>query len=202
MKTLQYTSCFINRYSSAFLVLKYGSVFKFLGCSSFWDVMSLFLTLHSFASRLTTVVVMGLWAWSAMSARGKCSSGQHLHEAYIFVCVFSHYTLQLQGSWNGKVTLSDDQWLRNGCDLWGIEEKNTCHDSHSSYLMSVNFGYLDDDDHVDGGMLSLGTAASNRPIFHPPGDIWHGELWRNDIDRRKLLISPPELSGNSPSIVV
>jgi hypothetical protein len=164
--------------------------------------MSLFLTLRSFASILTTVVVVGLWAWSAMSARGKCSSGQHLHETYIFVCVFSHYTLQLQGSWNGKVTLSDDQWLRNGCDLWGIEERNTCHDSHSSYVMFTCQSTLDTLMMMMmsmGGMLSLGTAASNRPIFHPPGDIWHGELWRNDIGRRKLLISPPELSGNSPS---
>jgi hypothetical protein len=27
----------------------------------------------------------------------------------------------------------------------------------------------------------------------------HGESWRNDIDRTKLLIRPPQLSGNPTS---
>jgi hypothetical protein len=31
--------------------------------------------------------------------------------------------------------------------------------------------YDDDHDHVDGMGLRLRTAAANRPIFHPPGDI-------------------------------
>jgi hypothetical protein len=43
-------------------------------------------------------------------------------------------------------------------------------------------------------------------LFIPPGDIYiyiyiyeYEEPWWTDIDRRKLLIHPPELSGNSTS---
>jgi hypothetical protein len=38
-------------------------------------------------------------------------------------------------------------------------------------------------------------------LFIPQEIYEHGEPWWNDIDRGKLLICPPELSGN-PSISV
>jgi hypothetical protein len=41
-------------------------------------------------------------------------------------------------------------------------------------------------------------VASNEPTVHPPGDE-HGEPQCNDIDRGKLLIHPPELSGKPTS---
>jgi hypothetical protein len=41
------------------------------------------------------------------------------------------------------------------------------------------------------------------PIVHPPGNIYeHGKPWWNDIDRRKFLIHPVELSGNISSRVI
>jgi hypothetical protein len=52
-------------------------------------------------------------------------------------------------------------------------------------------------DHVDGVRLRLWTAATNGPTVHPPGDDYkHGEPWWNNANRGKLMIYPPELSGN------
>jgi hypothetical protein len=56
--------------------------------------------------------------------------------------------------------------------------------------------YIDDDDHVDGVRLRLWTAAINRPIVHPAGDI---RAWRTILKwyrHGKLQICPPELSGS------
>jgi hypothetical protein len=53
--------------------------------------------------------------------------------------------------------------------------------------------------HVDGAILRLWTAATNGPIIHPPGVVWHWEPWWNNIDKGKLLIRPRKLSGNSAS---
>jgi hypothetical protein len=74
-----------------------------------------------------------------------------------------------------------------------------------SYIDVYNIRYDDDDHHhhVDGVSLRLWTAATNGPIFHPPGDTYdHGEPWWNDIDRRKLPIRPPNVSSNYASRVI
>jgi hypothetical protein len=45
-------------------------------------------------------------------------------------------------------------------------------------------------------------VATNGPIVHPTCDIYiyeHGEPWWNDVSKGKLLIHPPELSGNPTS---
>jgi len=39
-------------------------------------------------------------------------------------------------------------------------------------------------------------------LFVPQVIYEHGEPWRNEVDRGKPLISPPELSGNSTSGVI
>jgi hypothetical protein len=63
--------------------------------------------------------------------------------------------------------------------------------------------YKSDEDYVDGARLRLSTAATNGPIVHPQVTSEHGEPWWNDaVNRRKLLIRPPELSGNPASSVI
>jgi hypothetical protein len=49
------------------------------------------------------------------------------------------------------------------------------------------------------GLDCLWSVATNGLIVHPSGDIW---AWWNDINRGKLLICPPELSGNPTSKVM
>jgi hypothetical protein len=56
----------------------------------------------------------------------------------------------------------------------------------NQYLHYIN------DDHVDG---TNGTGLLSNPFV-----IYeHGEPWWNDIGRRKIMIRPPELSGNTDS---
>jgi hypothetical protein len=51
-------------------------------------------------------------------------------------------------------------------------------------------------------MMSMGCnyISELRPLmgllFNPEVIYEHGKAWWNDVDRRKLLICPPELSGN------
>jgi hypothetical protein len=45
----------------------------------------------------------------------------------------------------------------------------------SSINNQLKENVFDDDDGVNGVRLWLWTAATNRPIVHPPGDIW---AWR------------------------
>jgi hypothetical protein len=45
-------------------------------------------------------------------------------------------------------------------------------------------------------------VATSGPIVHPQAINEHGELWWNDIDRGRLLICSPELSGNPNSHLV
>jgi hypothetical protein len=66
--------------------------------------------------------------------------------------------------------------------------------------MPVNFKRVDDDDHhhhhVCGVRLRLWTAATNRPIFHPPVDIL---AWRTMVEWNRqshLLIRPSEVDVN------
>jgi hypothetical protein len=57
----------------------------------------------------------------------------------------------------------------------------------------------DDDDDVDGARLCPSTAATMGLLFIPQVIHEHEELWWNDIDRGKLLIRSPGLSGNPTS---
>jgi hypothetical protein len=60
---------------------------------------------------------------------------------------------------------------------------------------------LDDYDDVDGVRICLWTAATKGPIVHQV--IYeHGEPWRNDTDRGKLLIRPIELTGDPTGLVI
>jgi hypothetical protein len=52
-------------------------------------------------------------------------------------------------------------------------------------------------DHVDGVRLRLRTAATNGRTVYPQVIYDYGESLWNDIDRGKLLIRPPEPSGNT-----
>jgi hypothetical protein len=79
------------------------------------------------------------------------------------------------------------------------------HKTHQFLSLSLNYAcgmksclYSLDVFHVDGVRLRLWTAATNGPIVHPPGDIWAGEPWRNDVGRGEL-IHPPRLSCNATS---
>jgi hypothetical protein len=60
---------------------------------------------------------------------------------------------------------------------------------------------VDDHHHVDGVSLGvrLWTAATNGRSAHPPGDIWAWKPCWNNVGGGKLLIRPPELSGNPSS---
>jgi hypothetical protein len=75
--------------------------------------------------------------------------------------------------------------------------------NHLSYGTAIDLMFMQrDDDHVDGVRLCLWTAATNETIVYTPGDIWiyeHEEPWWKDIDRGKLLIRSPELSGKPTS---
>jgi hypothetical protein len=57
---------------------------------------------------------------------------------------------------------------------------------------------LVDDDRVHGDYVSELQPPMGL-LFMPQVIYEHGEPWWNAIDRRKLLICPPELSGNPTS---
>jgi hypothetical protein len=59
--------------------------------------------------------------------------------------------------------------------------------------------YIDDDNHVYGVRLRLWTAATNGSIIHSPRDIWSFGTMMEWYRQGKLLIRPPEFSGNRTS---
>jgi hypothetical protein len=68
---------------------------------------------------------------------------------------------------------------------------------------TVLFKRLDDDgDHVGGVKLRLELLPSTDLLLIPKEIHEHGEPCWNDVDREKLLIHPPKLSGNPTSEVI
>jgi hypothetical protein len=57
----------------------------------------------------------------------------------------------------------------------------------------------DDDDDVDGVRLRLWTLTTNGPIVHYPSDTRARRTMVEWYRQGKLLIRPPELSGNPTS---
>jgi hypothetical protein len=79
-----------------------------------------------------------------------------------------------------------------------VNGKHFCSIKNDTELSSE----VHDNDHVDGVRQRLWTAATNGPIVYPSGEKWYGEPWWNIVDKGKLLILPPELSGKPISTVI
>jgi hypothetical protein len=121
--------------------------------------------------------------------------------------------LQVWSAEDGDIHVSPKRWYYLTTTVHGVKTQNNntvnttitsvpaiqgnVTDLSNSMKLSHSLG-----DDVDGVRLCLRTAATNGHIDHTPGDMW---AWRNIVEwygQGKLLILPPELSGNSTSTVI
>jgi hypothetical protein len=84
------------------------------------------------------------------------------------------------------------------CQVWG-----KLVDTFSRYKLTYTHDDDDDDDDADGVRLRPELRPLTGLLFIPQAIHEHGEPWLwKDIIRGKLLICPPELSGNPTSTVI
>jgi hypothetical protein len=81
--------------------------------------------------------------------------------------------------------------------LWIISDSDEDTWTYTEFCLCLpHDNILDDHDHVDWVRLRLWLRPPMGLLFIPQIINEHGETWWNDIDRKKLLIRPPELSAN------
>jgi hypothetical protein len=86
---------------------------------------------------------------------------------------------------NGFYLLSDWKGHKKKCDM-GSEQPHTHMKQAHDFTVLIRMVLLDDN-HVDRVRLRLWTAATDRPIVHPLGDIW---TWRTMVEWYQQVKTP------------